>query len=90
LGVSDSTSQGWFNGVMSILLAVIAYILNLYRGKVDVLEENYVKKDELERLFEEERQESKRKHLENRQDRAEDRQAVINLAQRIDRFLERQ
>lgn len=51
---TSSTPQSWFNGVLGLLLTVLGVMLNIYRRKVDALEQcqnKYVTKEDLEQLF---------------------------------------
>lgn len=60
--------QGWFDGVVTLLMAVIGFMLNLYRRKVDRLEEQnsaMVTRDELQRHMDLIRDDKLRMHAEN-------------------------
>lgn len=83
--MTDTTPQGWFDGVVSLLMLAVGYVLNLYRGKVDMLQDNqksFVTREELAELIRDEKADSDRKHEQNVV-------SITNLTRRIDRVLER-
>ena len=66
------------NGLMMALIAVGAYIVNLYRQKVDVLEKiNYVTREELDRKFDVLRDDRQRMHQENLDNMREIRRTLV-------------
>ncbi len=94
--MSETVQPGWFAQAflytLGVVVTLLTAIFEYYRRKVDDMQKShttFVTREELATLFEKSEEDSDRKHTENRQDRAEDRVAMVNLAQRIDRALER-
>lgn len=85
--MSDPTPQSWFNATLSALVGVVFFVLNVYRRKVDKLEQDrgaYVTQEQLQRHMDQIRGDRIQMHVENlsRLDRIDD--AVIRLATRFD------
>jgi asparagine synthetase A len=60
--------QGWIDGLFTLLISLVAFMLNLYRRKVDKLEEShtiFVKRDDFERYMEQIRDDRQRMHEES-------------------------
>jgi len=86
--IDDQTPQSWFNAILGLLLAVISFIVNMYRQKIDRLElshRNFVTREELERHVAQIRDDKLQMHRENltRMDRIDD--AINRVQDRVDR-----
>jgi hypothetical protein len=86
MDVHDTTPQSWFNAVLSALIAGVFYVLNVYRSKVDRLEDQqsrFITREELQHHMDQIRGDRIQMHVENlsRLDRIDD--AVIRLASEL-------
>jgi hypothetical protein len=64
----NDAQQGWFNAVITLLVTVVAFMLNIYRRKVDKLESQHIKlvtREELQRHMDQIRDDRLRMHDEN-------------------------
>jgi hypothetical protein len=84
--MSDPNSQWqvWVTGLQGVLLAVFAYVLQLYRSRVDYINENYVSKAALEGYLEQMRKEKSLMHMEDLASFREIRASIDRVHERID------
>ena len=64
----NDAQQGWFNASITLLLSVVAFMLNIYRRKVDKLKSSHghlVTREELQRHMDLIRDDRLRMHDEN-------------------------
>jgi len=82
--MSDPDSQWWLIRVLAALMGIIASIGEVYRRRVDKINENYVSREDLESYLDKIRDDRQRQHQENLDGQHEIRDSIQRVHQRID------
>lgn len=74
----------WFTAILAVFMSLLASIGEIYRRRVDKINENYVSKADLEGLLRSLRDDRQRMHQENLDSQREIRGSIERVHDRID------
>jgi hypothetical protein len=83
----DSPSgQWWFTSLLTAFVGLLASFFEIYRRRVDKMQESYVSKEALQQLLNDMRDDRQRMHQENLEAQREIRGSVERVHERIDQI----